>query len=155
MFLRKKSLTKLGNYKLQQQHKKMIFQQKSWKNNQRCLLDIFIKTYIFCIENSIFPSDLKVADVIPAFKKKSKTSKGNYRPISVSPNIFKIYERCLYNKCRLNLITSYLNINVDFGITTQPSKHDRKMERKCNNGGVFALLWQSSLKLLTVYIMSY
>ena len=52
----------------------------------------------FCIGNSIFPSDLKVAGVTPAFKKKSKTSKDNYRPISILPNIFKVYERCFYNQ---------------------------------------------------------
>ena len=44
----------------------------------------------FCIENSIFPSDLKFADVTPAFKKKSNTSKDNYRPISILPNKSKI-----------------------------------------------------------------
>ena len=58
----------------------------------------FHKNINFCIENSIFPSDLKVADVTPAFKKKSKTSKDNYRLISILPNISKIYERCLYNQ---------------------------------------------------------
>ena len=56
----------------------------------------FHKNINFCTENSIFPSDLKVADVTPAFKKKSKTSKENYRPLS--PNISKIYERYLYNQ---------------------------------------------------------
>ena len=50
----------------------------------------------FCTENSIFPSDLKAADVTQAFKKKSKISKDNCRPIL--PNISKIYERCLYNQ---------------------------------------------------------
>ena len=68
----------------------------------------FHKNINFCIENSIFPSDLKVADVTPAFKKKSKTSKDNYRPISILPNISKIYERCLYNQMQTyfdNLMT--------------------------------------------------
>ena len=58
----------------------------------------FHKNINFCIENSIFPYDLKVADVTPAFKKKSKTSKDHYRTISILPNISKIYERCLYNQ---------------------------------------------------------
>ena len=58
----------------------------------------FNKNIHFCIENSILPSDLKVVDVTPTFKKKSKTSKENYRPISILPNLPKIYERCLYNQ---------------------------------------------------------
>ena len=70
----------------------------------------FHKNINFCIENSIFPSDLKVADVTPAFKKKSKTSKDNYRPISILPNISKIYERCLYNQMQTyfdNILSKY------------------------------------------------
>ena len=62
------------------------------------------------MENSIFSSDLKVANVTPAFKKKSKTSKDNYRPISILPNISKIYERCLYNQMQTyfdNLLSKY------------------------------------------------
>ena len=46
----------------------------------------------------------------PAFKKKSKTSKDNYRPISILPNISKIYERCLYNQMQTyldNLLSKY------------------------------------------------
>ena len=60
-----------------------------------------------------FPSDLKAADVTPAFKKKSKTSKDNYRLISILLNIPKIYERCLYNQSQ-TLMKSYLSINLDF-----------------------------------------
>ena len=71
---------------------------KILKKNSEVFAGYFHKNIIFCIENSIFPSDLKVADVTPAFKKKSKTSKDNYRPISILLNIFKIYERCLYNQ---------------------------------------------------------
>ena len=74
----------------------------------------FHKNVNFCIENSIFPSDLKVVDVTQAFKKKSKTSKDNYRPIGILPNISKIYVRSLYNQMQIYVEISYLNINVDF-----------------------------------------
>ena len=50
------------------------------------------------ISASKFPDDLKEADVIPVYKKKSKLSKENYRPISILPNISKVYERCLYDQ---------------------------------------------------------
>ena len=42
-----------------------------------------------CIENLILTSDLKLADITPASKKKSKASTYNYRPISILPNISK------------------------------------------------------------------
>ena len=83
---------------------------KILKKNSEVFAGYFQKNINFCIENSIFPSDLKVADVTPAFKKKSKTSKDNYRPISILPNISKIYERCLYNQMQTyfdNILSNY------------------------------------------------
>ena len=50
------------------------------------------------IRSSKFPNELKQADIVPAHKKKSKLSKENYRPISILPNVSKIYERCLYDQ---------------------------------------------------------
>ena len=47
------------------------------------------------IETSTFPEQLKYADVKPVFKKDSRTDKKNYRPISILPNVSKIYERCI------------------------------------------------------------
>ena len=47
------------------------------------------------INDSSFPSDLKVADVSPIFKTDDSAIKKNYRPISVLPCISKIFERVL------------------------------------------------------------
>ena len=58
----------------------------------------------------IFPSDLKLADVTPVYKKKSKNSKDNYRPVSILSNISKIYERCIYDQNQLffdSLLSKY------------------------------------------------
>ena len=52
----------------------------------------------FCFENSCLPSDLKFADVTPLYKKKSKNSKDNYRPVSILSNISKVYQRCIYDQ---------------------------------------------------------
>ena len=51
-----------------------------------------------------FPSELKLADVVPAFKKEDSTLVENYRPISLLPVISKIFERIM-----LNQITTYMN----------------------------------------------
>ena len=101
-------LTKLGNYKLRKQQNDIPT--KILKENSEAFARYFHKNINFCIENSIFPSDLKVADVILAFKKKSKTSKDNYRLISILPNLSEIYERCLYNQMQTyfdNLLSKY------------------------------------------------
>ena len=54
---------------------------------------------ILCV-NSFFKisQQLRHADIVPARKTKSKLSKENYRSISILPNIYKIYERCLYDQ---------------------------------------------------------
>ena len=45
--------------------------------------------------DKIFPRRVKVADVIPVFKKEDPNNKANYRPISLLPIISKIFERVL------------------------------------------------------------
>ena len=60
---------------------------KILRENSEVFARYFHKNINFCIENSIFPSDLKVADVTATFKKTSNTSKDNYGPISILRNI--------------------------------------------------------------------
>ena len=50
------------------------------------------------IDNGIFPDSLKAANITPVFKKDSRTEKTNYRPVSILPNLSKIYERLIYNQ---------------------------------------------------------
>ena len=45
-----------------------------------------------------FPTSIKYTDVIPIHKKDDKTHKENYRPISILPNLSKLYERLMYNQ---------------------------------------------------------
>ena len=45
-----------------------------------------------------FPSELRLADVVPVFKKEDPTLAKNYRPISLLPTISKIFERVMLNQ---------------------------------------------------------
>ena len=47
---------------------------------------------------SVFPSDLKYANVTPLYKKDDNTNKENYRPISILPTISKIFERLMFQQ---------------------------------------------------------
>jgi len=58
------------------------------------------------LKEGVFPSKLKLAMVIPIFKKGDKTKCPNYRQISLLSNISKIFERIMYNR-----IESFLNAN--------------------------------------------
>ena len=57
-------------------------------------------------EHGIFPSTLKIAQVIPVFKKGSPLNISNYRPISLLSNIEKIYEKVMYSR-----LVNFLNSN--------------------------------------------
>ena len=75
-----------------------------WENG-----DIFA-TYLHCsfntsVTNSEFTSVLKQASITPLFKKGEKYSKGNYRPVSILPNVSKIIERCMFFQ-----INSYMDV---------------------------------------------
>ena len=51
-----------------------------------------------------FPNNLKVADITPVFKKKNPFHKVNYRPVSVSPSISKVFEKLMQKQ-----ISGYIN----------------------------------------------
>ena len=48
--------------------------------------------------SSKFAESFKFANVTPVFKQGSKNLKDNYRPISILPNISKIFEHCLHDQ---------------------------------------------------------
>ena len=50
------------------------------------------------LSHGIFPDELKIAKVVPIYKKENPEFFGNYRPVSVLPCISKIFERTVYNR---------------------------------------------------------
>ena len=55
-----------------------------------------------CIEESIFPTILKNANVNPCHKSKDEYAKENYRPISVLPIFAKIYESIINDQLKIH-----------------------------------------------------
>ena len=53
-------------------------------------LEIVFNQSIAC---GIFPDKMKLAEVVPLYKSKSRIEPGNYRPISLLPTIPKILEK--------------------------------------------------------------
>ena len=47
------------------------------------------------IENKVFSGNLKKANICPIFKKDDRTLDKNYRPVSLLPNVSKVFERIL------------------------------------------------------------
>lgn len=51
-----------------------------------------------CFEQSIFPKELKIANVLPVHKGGDSSNVQHYRPISMLPIFSKVFERLLYNR---------------------------------------------------------
>ena len=68
------------------------------KENSDIFGDFIFGNYNNCVFSSIFPNSLKNAIITPVHKKGAKTSKDNYRPVSILSNISKIYERLLFKQ---------------------------------------------------------
>ena len=98
----------------------------------------------FCLENSCLPSDLKFADVTPAYKNKSKNSKDNCRPVSILSNISKVYERYIYDQMEAYFETILSPSQCGFrkGFSAQHCLISliEKWKKSIDNGGAFGAL---------------
>ena len=65
-------------------------------------LDIFTDALYYgfnrSLETKIFPPSIKLANVTPVHKKGHRSEKDNYQPVSILPNLSKVFERCIYNQ---------------------------------------------------------
>ena len=68
------------------------------KENVDIVGDFVYQNFNNAIACSVFPVNLKNANVTPVHKKDSRENEANYRPVSILPNISKIYEKCMYKQ---------------------------------------------------------
>ena len=77
-------------------------------------MDIFIPRINSDFNSSIFhgtfPINLKNADVSPIFKKGDRLDKTNYRPVSILPTLYKIFEKLLFSQIN-NYMDSKLSMH--------------------------------------------
>ena len=67
------------------------------------------------LKQGIFPDSLKIAKVIPIFKQGSRSSCGNYQPISVLSALSKIFERCILNQLIFYCLTENILVSNQYG----------------------------------------
>ena len=109
----------------------------------RPLSQLFNKSF----QMGIFPSQCKLANVIPIFKNGNKAELNNYRPISLLSNISKIIERLMYNRLYLFLEQKNILYDLQFGFRYKHSTEHalisitEKIREACDSGnfacGVF------------------
>ena len=82
---------------------------------------VLTKIFNKCISEGVFPKSLKVAEVVPIFKKGDKNVTGNYRPISLLSPFSKIFERHIYNQL-YNFVTKHKILHThQYGFRTNSS----------------------------------
>ena len=81
------------------------------------LADLFNLSFM----TGIFPSVLKIAKVVPVFKKDSKLDYSNYRPITLLSNIEKILEKLMYKRLYTLLDNKDIIYDIQFGFRQQYS----------------------------------
>ena len=67
------------------------------------------------LHTGIFPDKLKLAKVIPVFKKGDRTKLDNYRPISILPAISKIFERAIFDQLYIHFTHNNLFYESQYG----------------------------------------
>ena len=60
-----------------------------------------------CLKKGVFPDDLKLADIIPIFKKEDSRNKENYRLVSILAHLSKVFGRILYKQIDSFMQTSF------------------------------------------------
>ena len=113
----KKFLTELANYKLRQEKWWNTGKWYSNKNSERKFRGTcwyFHENINFCIENLIFPSDLKVADVRQLSKRNQRLQKITAEPLAFYLKDLKYIKYVFTTKFRITFMKSYIKIKVDF-----------------------------------------
>ena len=68
------------------------------KENKDLISYFVYNNFNNALSSSQYQNGLKYVHVTPVFKKDDKFDKSNYRPISILPNLSKVYERIMQNQ---------------------------------------------------------
>ena len=77
-----------------------------------------------CIKKGYFPQALKIAEIVPIFKKGNRENCCNYRPISILSSFAKIFEKCLHEQFNKFFIKNDLISSQQYGFQKNCSTAD-------------------------------
>ena len=80
-----------------------------------------------CLRRSAFPLEWKSVIVSPIFKSGEKTDVLNYRPITLSSVVLKVFERCVYRRLLSFLDSVHAIPDCQFGFRSNRSVQDELM----------------------------
>ena len=74
-----------------------------------------------CIGTGVFPDKLKIAKVVPLYKKDDKTPIETYRPVSILPAISKVIEKSMFRQIYEYFTINYLFYKGQYGFRQKHS----------------------------------
>ena len=83
-----------------------------------------IQWFNICIKKGYFPQALKIAEIVPIFKKGNRENCCNYRPISMLSPFAKIFEKCLYEQFNKFFFKNKLISSQQYGFQKNCSTSD-------------------------------
>ena len=91
------------------------------KDNKDLFSYFIFASFNNAVSKGVFPNELKQADIKSIYKKESRNEKQNYRPVSILPNLSKIFERCIYDQLKdhFDKLLSNYQWGVRKGLSTQ------------------------------------
>ena len=99
------------------------FRPRIMKLIQNCIKSPLAHICNRCFVTGIFPSELKIANVVPIFKSGDDMMFSNYRPVSVLPVLSNILGRLMYNRLILHINRYGLLYEYQFGFQKGKSTH--------------------------------
>ena len=117
---------------------------KGLKENSDIFSNFLCNSFNNSIKLSTFSEILKYADITPLYKKGKKDIKGNYRPVSIFPNLSKIFEKCMFEQMPQFFENIFLKYQCGFqkGFRTQQCLLAmlEKWKRSVDNSKMFGAL---------------
>ena len=85
------------------------------KNIKDCITMPLTHICNFLFKRGIFPAQLKIANVVPIYKRGNEHVFSNYRPVSVLPIFSKLLEKLMYNRLMDFITRNKLLYKYQFG----------------------------------------
>jgi hypothetical protein len=88
---------------------------KAIKCSSKLISPVLEYHYNNCMKHGVFPSDLKVGNITPIYKKDNEEHLENYRPVSTIPIFGKIFEKVIYSRLYSFLVSKNIITESQFG----------------------------------------
>ena len=86
-----------------------------FKENKNILSCILTHIVNLSLEQGSFPSELKIANIIPIFKAGETEIIGNYRPVSLLSTVSKVFERAFFTRLSFFIKQQKILYSLQFG----------------------------------------